>query len=76
VTFAPTAEARESRTGLRILPDQMTAGFRDALRLPDIGREPPAAALDRALQAIAARYGEATADFVAVQLEYPRAAAT
>jgi hypothetical protein len=33
---------------------------------------PPARALDAALHGIAARYGERTADFVAMQLEYPK----
>jgi hypothetical protein len=33
--------------------------------------ERPAPALDRALQDIGARYGRATAWFVATQLEYP-----
>jgi len=28
--------------------------------------------VDRALKEIATRYGDATADFVALQLEYPR----
>ena len=33
---------------------------------------PPALALDETLRAIGARYGSRTADFVAMQLEYPR----
>ncbi|MCJ9707033.1 transcriptional regulator, partial [Bradyrhizobium sp. SHOUNA76] len=33
---------------------------------------PPARALDQTLHAIDARYGSRTADFVAMQLEYPR----
>ena len=33
---------------------------------------PPAKALDQALSGIEARYGAPTADFVAMQLEYPR----
>ena len=36
------------------------------------GGEPPAHALTAAIQQIAERYGPATADFVAIQLEYPR----
>ncbi len=32
----------------------------------------PAAALDQALDDIAARYGPSTADLVELQLEYPR----
>ena len=40
--------------------------------LPAIEDQQPAKALDQALHAIAARYGVRTADFVAMQLEYPR----
>jgi hypothetical protein len=40
--------------------------------LPVIGAVPPAKALDQALLGIEARYGVPTADFVAMQLEYPR----
>ena len=34
--------------------------------------QPPARALDQTLSAIEVRYGRPTADFVAMQLEYPR----
>jgi transcriptional regulator GlxA family with amidase domain len=71
VTFAATGEALESRNGIRIVPDQAAASWSAGHRLPAIGSEPPAKALDQALGAIAARYGERTADFVAMQLEYP-----
>ena len=77
VTFASTAGAqskpatasasspmRSPRTG-----PPSTASARSADR-------PPAQALDEALHAIAARYGMRTADFVAMQLEYPRQAAS
>jgi hypothetical protein len=40
--------------------------------LPPIGSLQPAKALDEAFEAIAGRYGMRTADFVAMQLEYPR----
>jgi hypothetical protein len=40
--------------------------------LPALGDQPPANALDQVLRAIEARYGMRTADFVAMQLEYPR----
>ena len=40
--------------------------------LPAIGERQPALVLDDTLQAIGARYGARTADFVAMQLEYPR----
>ena len=40
--------------------------------LPPLGGRQPARALDEALAGIEARYGMRTADFVAMQLEYPR----
>jgi putative intracellular protease/amidase len=72
VTFAAGADAVESRSGLRIIPDEVTT---DAswLSVPGapLGRK-PAEALDETLNAIAERYRENTADFVAMQLEYRR----
>ena len=73
VTVAATAGALESRNGIRILPDQAAASWPTERRVPSIGGTPPAKALDEALQAIASRYGSGTADFVAMQLEYPKA---
>lgn len=70
VTFA--AKAVESREGLRILPDQLAADWPDESLLPAIDDKAPAAALDDTLRAIGKRYGTRTADFVAMQLEYPR----
>ena len=72
VTFANTAGAQQSRNGLRILPHQIAASWPAERRLPTIGDLPPAKALDQALLGIEARYGMPTADFVAMQLEYPR----
>ena len=72
VTFASTAGAQPTRTGLRLVPDQVTARWPAERRLPAIGDRPPAAALDQALHGIAARYGRRTSDLVAMQLEYPR----
>jgi putative intracellular protease/amidase len=72
VTFAGTADAQQTRNGLRILPDQVVASWAAERLLPAIGELPPAKALDQALLGIEARYGVSTADFVAMQLEYPR----
>jgi putative intracellular protease/amidase len=72
LTFAATDSAQLSRAGLRILPDRVAASWPAEHRLPQIGSEPPAIALDQVLEAIAARYDIRTADFVAMQLEYPR----
>jgi putative intracellular protease/amidase len=72
VTFARTAGARQTRNGIRILPDEVAASWPAERLLPSVGDRKPAEALDDALQGIAARYGTRTTDFVAMQLEYPR----
>jgi putative intracellular protease/amidase len=72
VTFAGTAGALATRNGIRILPDRVATSWPAEHLLPAIGDRPPAKTLDEVLHAIATRYGMPTADFVAVQLEYPR----
>ena len=72
VTFAGTADAQPTRNGLRILPDRVALSWTAERLLPKVGELPPAKALDQALLGIEARYGMPTADFVAMQLEYPR----
>ncbi|QEY64911.1 transcriptional regulator [Metapseudomonas lalkuanensis] len=57
-----------SRHGLTLLPDAPAEGMP---LLPD-KEAAPGKVLDEALAGIAARYGDATAAFVAAQLEYPR----
>ncbi|TIN27307.1 MAG: hypothetical protein E5Y31_13735 [Mesorhizobium sp.] len=75
-TFANSADALETRSGIRILPDQAAADWPAGRLLAPTGDMPPAKALDETLRAIAARYGARTADFVAMQLEYPRSGAS
>lgn len=72
VAFAAAPGALQSRNGLHIYPDQVAASWPAARRLPAVDGQPPAKALDAALRSIEARYGLRTADFVAMQLEYPR----
>jgi hypothetical protein len=72
VTFAGTAAAQQSRSGIRIIPDQVATSWPAERLLPAIGGLPPARALDRVLQGIATCYRTRTADFVAMQLEYPK----
>ncbi|WP_375304602.1 DJ-1/PfpI family protein [Bradyrhizobium sp. A11] len=72
LTFAATTEAQTSRGGLRILPDAAVADWPAQQTAPTAVDLPPARALDQTLRAIDARYGPRTADFVAMQLEYPR----
>jgi putative intracellular protease/amidase len=69
VTFAATGATSESRNGVQIVPDRITASWPAATRLPAIDRQ-PAHSLDDALRGIGARYGVRTSDFVAMQLEY------
>jgi putative intracellular protease/amidase len=76
VTFARTADARQTRSGIRIYPDQVAASWPAERLLPSVGIRKPAEALDDALHGITARYGTRTTDFVAMQLEYPRRRAT
>ncbi len=71
VTFSRTDGAQQSRYGIRILPDQVATSWPAERLLPAIGDRPPASALDDALDGISTRYGMRTADFVAIQLEYP-----
>ena len=63
----PGGGAVRSRHGLVLIPDAETGDHQ--LSLPGA---PSAKALDRALEEIGTRYGKATADFVALQLEYAR----
>ena len=76
VTFAGTAGAQQTRNGIRIFPDQVATSWPAEQLLPAIGDRQPAKALDQALHGIAARYGMRTADFVAMQLEYPETKGT
>jgi ketosteroid isomerase-like protein/putative intracellular protease/amidase len=72
ITFSHTDRPQRTRNGVGIVPDQITATWPAQTRLPAIGERPPALVLDETLQEISARYGRRTADFVAMQLEYPR----
>jgi transcriptional regulator GlxA family with amidase domain len=75
VTFDGSAGGVETRNGLRILPDEVaTNPSANEIVLAAVDQQ-PAKALDEALQAIGGRYGTRTANFVAMQLEYPRRSA-
>jgi putative intracellular protease/amidase len=69
VTFSDSTEAVTMRSGIRIYPD--TADWRSETQLPPLSDIKAVQALDRALAAIADRYGAATARLVRMQLEYP-----
>jgi putative intracellular protease/amidase len=66
-SVAGSRQPVETRNGVRILPDRTGEGA--VATYPD---QAPVTVLDRTLAAIGARYGEPTADVVAMQLEYPR----
>jgi len=72
VTFAGTAAARQGHDGIHIIPDQVATGWPEERLIPFAGDLRPAQALEQTLQAIAMRYDTRTAEFVAMQLEYPR----
>jgi hypothetical protein len=76
VTFAGTAGARQTRSGIRVFPERVAASWPAERLLPAVGGLRPARALEQALRGIAARYGMRTADLVAMQLEYPKDTAT
>jgi hypothetical protein len=61
-----------SRSGIRIIPDRVTANA-PKQRIPQSAVDrPPQPALDHALDEIRKRYGRGTERVVAMQLEYPR----
>ena len=60
----------KTRGGIQLLPDRISADLPEQ-RVSVFPAERPAEALDRTLQTIASRYGEPTANVVAMQLEYP-----
>ena len=72
VSVSQSAAAVRTRRGLLLIPDRLANGRRQPHRmLPLFETLPPAQALDRALDDISASYGSATADFVALTMEYP-----
>jgi putative intracellular protease/amidase len=72
LTFCAGPGPLRSRNGLRIVPDQVAAGWPAETALPPLKEKQPVQALDDALAGIGSRYGAATTDLVAMQLEYPR----
>jgi transcriptional regulator GlxA family with amidase domain len=72
VTWAQGAQTIESLNGVRIRAEQVAASWPSKTLIPSIAGQKPATALDTALDGIAARHGPRTAEFVAMQLEYPR----
>lgn len=65
-----TAAPLRTRHALTLLPQKVPAG--EAHRLTSLGGAPTMQALDLALAGIRNDFGDATARFVALQLEYPK----
>jgi putative intracellular protease/amidase len=72
LTWARTAAAQHSRHGVDIVPERVTDMWPAERALPPVGDRPPAQVLDATLHEISLRYRPHTAQFVAMQLEYPR----
>lgn len=71
ISVAQSERPIPTRRGLTLIPDRVTdRPGRPSRMLPLDESLPPAQALDRALEGIAASYGRATADFVALTMEY------
>jgi hypothetical protein len=71
-TFAASPDAIETMNGIRVPPDRASADWPEARQVSTFPDRKPAEALDQALLAITSRYGDRTANVVAMQLEYPR----
>jgi putative intracellular protease/amidase len=76
VTFAKSPGAIATRTGIRIVPDQVGGDWPKEDVLRAFENRAPAQALDEALSNIESRYGPRTRYVVAMQLEYPRLTAS
>jgi hypothetical protein len=74
-TFAKAPGPIATRNGIRIVPDQAGGDSSQEAVVALEGRA-PAQALDEALSNIESRYGPRTRYVVAMQLEYPRLAAS
>ncbi|MBP3983313.1 DJ-1/PfpI family protein [Pseudoxanthomonas helianthi] len=70
VARAPAGATLIDRDGIRVLPDAVGPAGKNAEYIDAPGMAAPAATIDRTLAAIAGRYGDKTADVVAMQLEY------
>ena len=72
LTVARTSDPVVTRNGVRILPDKIGQSSQAQQLVPAFAHLKPANALEHALLEISDRYGESTANVVAMQLEYPR----
>lgn len=73
LTIASSSAPVFTKGGIGIVPDRIVPTGKIKHMLPAISSVEPVKALDKALTDIAARYGQRTREFVALQLEYPSA---
>lgn len=72
ITFAENKTPVRSRSGIRIIPDQISSNKAGGVPLRSIAHTYPIQSFESELNAIGARYGRRTRTFVALQLEYPQ----
>jgi hypothetical protein len=72
VTFAASTDVVATRSGIRIVPESVSADLVKDNIVETYGNRPPAQALDNTLSNIETRYGPRTRYIVAMQLEYPK----
>jgi putative intracellular protease/amidase len=71
VTYSADGPALATKSGLRLVPDEVGKERASAMQLDAIWDRPPPLALESALAEIAKRYGRKTRAVVATQLEMP-----
>lgn len=71
LTYTDDGRPIKTQSGLRLIPDRTATIWPDERRISEAVRLKPVEALGETLAHIAERYGDDTADFVAMQLEYP-----
>jgi transcriptional regulator GlxA family with amidase domain len=69
VTYAADRTALESKSGLKLVPDEARKGWAAETQLEPIWERPPPLALEGALAEVAKRYGKKSRAVVATQLE-------
>lgn len=76
VTLGESSAAIRTRGGIRVVPDQAGKDWPKEDLVATLAQRAPVPALNATLSSIESRYGTGTRNVVAMQLEYPRQAAT
>lgn len=66
------SDAIETGNNIRVIPEETATDWPAERRIYSFSDQRPVDALDQALLAIAAHYGDRTTGVVAMQLEYPQ----